>query len=65
MEYIVDVILIILIFGLYGRIYWMRREMDAIRLGIDVAHDFMFESVADTQERLLNTPSEVALWDES
>jgi|TARA_R110000751_G_scaffold250936_1_gene350426 hypothetical protein len=65
MQYLVDAITIILILGLYGRIYWMRREMDIIRLGIEVAHDILFDSVADTQERLPNTPSEVALWDES
>jgi len=53
-----------LILGLYGRIYWMRREMDAIRLGIDVSHDFIFNLVDDLEDTD-NNMAEVNDWDNS
>ena len=68
MEYIVDAILIILILGLYGRIYWMRREMDAIRLGIDVAHDFIFDfmdNLEQVDENRCENIDEIEAWDNS
>jgi len=64
MDYIWDIIIIILILGLYGRIYWMRREMDAIRLGIDVSHDVIFNLVDDLEDTDTNM-AEVNDWDAS
>jgi hypothetical protein len=63
MEYIRDVILIILILGLYGRIYWMRREMDAIRLGIDASHDFLFDFMDGLTDEGEDNISEIDMWD--
>jgi len=65
MEYIWDVILIILILGLYGRIYWMRREMDAIRLGIDVSHDFLFDFIDGLTDEGEDNRSVIDMWDNS
>jgi len=65
MEYIWDVILIILILGLYGRIYWMRREMDAIRLGIDVSHDFLFDFIDGLSDEEEDNRSVIDRWDNS
>jgi len=62
MQYLLDAILIILILGLYGRIYWMRRDMDAIRLGIDVAHDFIFDFM-DNLEEVEDNTVEINAWD--
>ena len=64
MDYIWDTIQIILILGLYGRIYWMRREMDAIRLGIDVSHDYIFDSMVELDDTD-NNMAEVNNWDNS
>jgi len=42
----------------------MRREMDAIRLGIDVSHDFIFNLVDDLEDTD-NNMAEVNDWDNS
>jgi hypothetical protein len=65
MDYIWDTIQIILILGLYGRLYWMRREMDAIRLGIDVSHDAFFDVLDDLQEVETPNTDEIDAWDNS
>jgi len=65
MDYIWDIILILLILGLYGRIYWMRREMDAIRLGIDVSHDVLFDLLGDLQQIENPNTDEIDAWDNS
>ena len=62
MDYILDAILIVLILGLYGRLYWMRRENRAIHLGIDICHDFIFDFI-DTLEETEPNVGEIEHWD--
>jgi len=59
-QIILDIIIILLLIGVLGRIYWLRNEMDIMRLGIDVTHDFIFE--AEKTEIPTNT-AEVNSWD--
>ena len=54
-----------MILGLYGRIYWMRREMDAIRLGIDVSHDFLFDFIDGLSDEEEDNRSVIDMWDNS
>jgi len=42
----------------------MRREMDAIRLGIDVSHDYIFDSMVELDDTD-NNMAEVNNWDNS
>ena len=60
LQIVLDIIIIILLIGVLGRIYWLRNEMDIIRLGIDVTHDFIFE--VEKAETTSNT-AEVNTWD--
>jgi len=51
--------------GLYGGLCWMRSEMDAIRLGIDVSHDAFLYVFDDLQEVETPNTDEIDAWDNS
>ena len=60
LQIVLDIIIIILLIGVLGRIYWLRNEMDIMRLGIDVTHDFIFEV---EKARTTSNTAEVNTWD--
>mgnify|MGYP006893261753 CR=1 FL=1 len=63
LQIVLDIIIIILLIGVLGRIYWLRNEMDIMRLGIDVTHDFIFEVFEVEKAETTSNTAEVNTWD--
>jgi len=59
-QIVLDIIIILLLIGVLGRIYWLRNEMNVMRLGIDVTHDFIF---AVEKTVIPSNTAEVDSWD--